>query len=94
MLRCGEHTRELRGSDRETTSNRMQLLAAIEGLRTLKVSCPPSERLSILKERNNAVPYEMETNGWVRADGEPVLNQDLRDQLDRIAQKHEIQWEP
>ena len=32
-------------------------------------------------------------NGWVRADGGPVLNQDLWDQLDQIAQNHEIKWE-
>lgn len=32
-------------------------------------------------------------NGWVKRNGEPVLNQDLWDQLDQLAQKHEIQWE-
>ncbi len=39
ILRCGEQTRELSGGDHETTSNRMELMAAIEGLRALKAPC-------------------------------------------------------
>jgi ribonuclease HI len=39
ILRSGDQTRELSGSDQETTSNRMELMAAIEGLRALKVPC-------------------------------------------------------
>ncbi|TAM79603.1 MAG: ribonuclease HI [Acidobacteria bacterium] len=39
ILRCGNEARELSGSNGETTSNRMELMAAIEGLRALKAPC-------------------------------------------------------
>jgi ribonuclease HI len=95
ILRSGEHTRELSGSDQETTSNRMELMAAIEGLRALKVSC--RVRLvsdsQYLKKGITELLSRWKSNGWVKSNGEPVLNQDLWDQLDQIAQKHEIQWE-
>ena len=95
ILRSGEHTRELSGSDQETTSNRMELMAAIEGLRALKVSC----RVRLVSDSQylkNGITMFLpgwKVNGWVKSNGEPVLNQDLWDQLDQIAQKHEIQWE-
>ena len=95
ILRSGEHTRELSGSDQEATSNRMELMAAIEGLRALKVSC--RVRLvsdsQYLKKGITELLSRWKSNGWVKSNGEPVLNQDLWDQLDQIAQKHEIQWE-
>ena len=39
VLRCGDQVRELSGSNEDTTSNRMELMAAIEGLRALKAPC-------------------------------------------------------
>jgi ribonuclease HI len=39
ILRCGNQEREVSGSNQDTTSNRMELMAAIEGLRALKTSC-------------------------------------------------------
>ncbi len=95
VLRCGEQARELSGSDQETTSNRMELMAAIEGLRALKVSC--RVRLvsdsQYLKKGITEFVHRWKSNGWVKSNGEPVLNQDLWDQLDQIARKHEIRWE-
>jgi ribonuclease HI len=39
ILRCGERERVLQGSTPDTTNNRMELVAAIEGLRALKRAC-------------------------------------------------------
>jgi len=95
ILRTGEHTRELSGADPETTSNRMELMAAIEGLRALKA--PSRVRLvsdsMYLKKGITEFLPRWKSSGWVKSNGEPVLNQDLWDQLDQIAQKHEIRWE-
>ena len=95
VLRCGEQTRELSGSDKETTSNRMELMAAIEGLRTLKAPCRVrlvSDSQYLKKGISEFLP-RWKSNGWIKSNGEPVLNQDLWDQLDQIAQKHDIRWE-
>ena len=95
ILRCGNQERELSGSDQETTSNRMELMAAIEGLRALKAPCRVhlvSDSQYLKKGISQFLP-KWKANGWLKCNGEPVLNQDLWDQLDQIAQKHEIQWE-
>lgn len=95
ILRSGEQTRELSGSDPETTSNRMELMAAIEGLRALKVSCRVrlvSDSQYLKKGITEFLP-RWKSNSWLKSNGEPVLNQDLWDQLDQIGQKHEIKWE-
>lgn len=95
LLRCGNATRELSGGIQDTTSNRMELMAAIEGLRALKTSC--SIRLvsdsQYLKQGITKYLPRWKSRGWVKSNGEPVLNQDLWDQLDQLVQKHEIQWE-
>lgn len=95
LLRCGNVKRELSGGIQDTTSNRMELMAAIEGLRALKASC--SIRLvsdsQYLKQGITKYLPRWKSRGWVKSNGEPVLNQDLWDQLDQLAQKHEIQWE-
>ena len=52
ILRCGEHERALQGGVADTTNNRMELIAAIEGLRALKLRvCTPG---------NHRVPSEVE----------------------------------
>ena len=79
ILRCGEQMRELSGGDQETTSNRMELMAAIEGLRVLKVPCRVrlvSDSQYLKKAITTYLP-KWRSNGWVKSDGEPVLNQGL-----------------
>jgi ribonuclease HI len=95
ILRCGDATRELSGGIQDATSNRTELMAAIEALRALKTSC--HVRLisdsQYLKQGISQFLPRWKSNGWIKSNGEPVLNQDLWDQLDQLAQKHEIQWE-
>ncbi len=95
ILRCGEQIRELSGGVQETTSNRIELMAAIEGLRALKAPCRVrlvSDSQYLKKGITTYLP-KWRANGWVKSNGEPVLNQDLWDQLDQIGQGHEIHWE-
>lgn len=95
LLRRGNATRELSGGIQDTTSNRMELMAAIEALRALKTPC--SIRLvsdsQYLKQGISKYLPRWKSRGWVKSNGEAVLNQDLWDQLDQLAQKHQIQWE-
>ncbi len=95
ILRCGDQQRELSGSDQDTTSNRMELMAAIEGLRALRVPARVrlvSDSMYLKKGITEFLP-RWKANGWVKRNGEPVMNQDLWDQLDQLAQKHMIEWE-
>ena len=95
VLRSGDREKELVGSHPETTSNRMELTAAIEGLRALRAPCRVrlvTDSQYVKKGITEHLP-NWRSNGWRKANGEPVLNQDLWDQLDQISQKHEIHWE-
>ena len=95
ILRCENQEREMSGSHDDTTSNRMELMAAIEALRALKTPCHVrlvSDSMYLKKGISEHLP-KWKANSWIKANGEPVLNQDLWDQLDQLAQKHEIQWE-
>jgi ribonuclease HI len=95
VLRSGDRQKEVVGSHPKTTSNRMELTAAIEGLRALRVRC--HVRLvsdsQYLKKGITEHLAKWRSNGWHKSNGDPVLNQDLWDQLDQIAQKHDIGWE-
>jgi ribonuclease HI len=95
MLRGCDREKELVGSHPDTTSNRMELTAAIEGLRALRARC----RVRLVTDSQYAKKGITEhlskwrSNGFRKSNGDPVLNQDLWDQLDQVSQKHEIHWE-
>ena len=95
ILRSAVHEKELVGSHPETTSNRMELTAAIEGLRALRAPCRVrlASDSQYLKRGVTKFLPKWKANGFRKSNGEPVLNQDLWGQLDQIARRHEIQWE-
>jgi ribonuclease HI len=73
----------------------MELTAAIEGLRALRAPCRVrlvTDSQYVKKGTTEYLP-KWRSNGWRKANGEPVLNQDLWDQLDQVSQGHEIHWE-
>ena len=77
------------------TSNRMELTAAIEGLRALRAACRVrllTDSQYLKKGITEHLP-RWRSNGWRKSNGDPVLNQDLWDQLDQVSQRHEIRWE-
>ena len=85
ILGSSGREKQVVGSHPETTSNRMELTAAIEGLRALRAPC----RIRLVTEH---LP-KWRSNGFRTSNGDPVLKQDLWDQLDQVSQKHEIHWE-
>ncbi len=94
LLRYGSKEKELWGGELLTTNNRMELLAAIEGLKALTRACEV-----VLTTDSNYVKQGMEQwlagwkrNGWRTASKEPVKNQDLWQQLDAQVQRHQIEW--
>lgn len=94
ILRFGEHTRELYGSDPHTTNNRMELTAAIEGLRRLKETCSVEIITDSEYVKNGITKWILgwKQRGWKTAEKKPVLNQDLWVQLDELVAAHKTQW--
>jgi ribonuclease HI len=94
ILRYGEHKRELFGCEPHTTNNRMEITAAIEGLKRLKENCS----IEIITDSNylkNGITtwvHGWKRNGWKTADKKPVVNQDLWILLDDLVTSHRINW--
>jgi ribonuclease HI len=94
ILRMGEKERELSGGDRATTNNRMELMAAIQGLETLKRPC--HVRLftdsTYVKDGVTKWIHGWKKNGWKTADKKPVKNAELWQRLDAALGTHKVSW--
>lgn len=94
ILRCGQHERVLQGGMADTTNNRMELTAAIEGLRALK----RASQVTILTDseyvRRGITEYlpRWKTNGCRTSTGKAVVNQDLWEELEELSSYHEVAW--
>lgn len=94
LIRYNDHEKQLYGAEKYTTNNRMELMAAIEGLKALKEACDISVttdsqyvRLGITEWLTN-----WKKRNWKTADKKPVKNQDLWEQLDYEVSRHHIAW--
>jgi ribonuclease HI len=94
LLRSGEHCRELRGADPETTNNRMELQAAIEALKALKEPCHVALTTDSVYVRDGITKWlaNWERNGWKTAAKKPVKNKDLWQALASEVTRHEVSW--
>jgi ribonuclease HI len=95
ILRFGEHKREVFGFEPHTTNNRMELTAAIEGLRLLKETCSVEvvTDSNYLKNGITSWIHGWKRNGWKTADKKPVVNKDLWMDLDQLVAHHTVKWE-
>jgi ribonuclease HI len=87
--------REFSGSEKQTTNGRMELRAAIEGLRRLKEPCRVSVECDsqyVVKAFNDNWIEAWQGRGWRKADRQPVLNRDLWEELLAEVAKHEVRW--
>ncbi|MFY9180111.1 MAG: ribonuclease HI [Venatoribacter sp.] len=94
LLRYGQHEKELWGGESNTTNNRMELTAAIEGLKALTRSCDVklTTDSQYVKQGINSWLAGWKRNGWRTAAKEPVKNQELWQELDAQCQRHNIEW--
>jgi ribonuclease HI len=94
LLKSDKSEKELSGAERATTNNRMELTAVIRALEALKR--PVQARLYTDSEyvRRGITEWlpAWKSRGWRTADRQPVKNQDLWQQLDELAARHEIEW--
>jgi ribonuclease HI len=95
LLRYGGHERLVSGGSPDTTNNRMELQAAIGALESLKRSAAvtlSTDSQYVQRGITEWVP-RWKRNGWRTADGKPVKNQDLWQQLDALVASHRVSWQ-
>ncbi|MFN3918666.1 MAG: ribonuclease HI [Methylohalobius sp.] len=95
LLRCRGRERELSGAEPNTTNNRMELMAAIAALETLKRPCRvvlSTDSLYLKQGVTAWLPNWIKRN-WKTAAGKPIKNLDLWQRLCAAMARHHIQWE-
>ncbi|MDA8865988.1 ribonuclease HI [Porticoccaceae bacterium] len=95
LLRYGDNERSLWGGEPDTTNNRMELMAVIQGLLALQRSCEvqvTSDSTYVLKGIQEWMP-NWKKKGWKTAAKKPVKNADLWKQLDELVVLHSIDWQ-
>ena len=95
IIRSGGHEKEISGGENPTTNNRMELTAAIRALEALKRPC----RVKLATDSRYVMDgltkwiHGWKRKGWRTADGKPVKNADLWQELVAASTPHRIEWE-
>jgi ribonuclease HI len=87
--------REISGFEPHTTNQRMELKAAIEGLKTLKYPCSVqlySDSAYLVNAFRQNWLGNWLGNGWLNSQKKPVENRDLWEELLRLANIHQVEW--
>tara|TARA_B100000925_G_C21695710_1_gene340170 strand:- start:54 stop:485 length:432 start_codon:yes stop_codon:yes gene_type:complete len=95
LMSYKEEVKELYGGEVDTTNNKMELRAVIEGLNTLKEPCSVKvfTDSKYVMEGINSWIHNWKKNNWKTANKKDVKNKDLWIQLDKLVSKHNISWE-
>lgn len=94
VLRYGDVLKTLHGGERDTTNNRMELMAAIQGLKALKRACDVELYTDSQYVRKGITEWmaNWKKNGWKTAARKPVKNDDLWRALDDQVGRHAVNW--
>ena len=94
LLRYSGVEREVYGGELDTTNNRMELQAAIEGLKALTKRCKVTLTTDSVYVKNGITLWleGWKKKGWKTAARKPVKNVDLWQALDEQNQRHEVEW--
>ncbi|MFL6717871.1 MAG: ribonuclease HI [Burkholderiaceae bacterium] len=93
-LKTGEHEKEICGGERNTTNNRMELMAVIEALGALSRPCNVvlhTDSQYVQKGISEWI-HGWKKRGWKTAAKEPVKNADLWQALDAAQARHQVEW--
>lgn len=93
VLMFGDKYKEISGATIDTTNNRMELSAAIQALKALKVPCKAilqTDSAYLADPFNKGWISKWQTNGWCKSDKKPIENQDLWEELIALTGTHEV----
>ena len=94
LLLYNGHEKEICGGERETTNNRMELMAAIQALEALKQPSQVRLHTDSVYVRDGITQWieRWKRNGWRTAAKKPVKNVDLWQRLEHAADRHDLEW--
>ncbi|PPR10543.1 MAG: Ribonuclease HI [Alphaproteobacteria bacterium MarineAlpha11_Bin1] len=94
ILRWNDTDKELKGGERETTNNRMELMAAIQALETLTrpVKADLYTDSTYVQKGITEWIHSWKKRGWKTSAKKPVKNEDLWRRLDEAIARHNITW--
>ncbi len=94
ILRWRSTEKELSGGEKETTNNRMELMAAIASLESLKrpVKARVHTDRQYVKDGITKWITKCKKHGWRTAARKPVKNTDLWQRLEEAADAHDVEW--
>ena len=95
QIRLGKDVKEIYGGEKDTTNNRMELLAAIKGLEQLEKSSKVKifTDSQYLKNGITEWIHSWKVNQWKGANKKIIKNVDLWKKLDSVIESHTIEWE-
>ena len=94
ILRAKGTEKELSGAEKDTTNNRMEMMAVIVGLEVLQRACQvkiTTDSQYVMKGMMEWLPGWKKRN-WMTAGRKTVKNVDLWQELDRLVSIHEVHW--
>jgi len=94
VLRWRGHERELKGGEADTTNNRMEMMAAIQALESLKRPSRVRVHTDSTYLRNGITQWihAWKAKGWKTANKKPVKNIDLWQRLEAAIERHDVEW--
>lgn len=95
VLMSGKHRKELSAGFRLTTNNRMEMMAAIAGLETLKFQCAVtlySDSKYVVDAVTKGWAQRWRTNGWKRNKKDKAINPDLWGRLLDLCDRHQVNF--
>ncbi len=94
VMRYGDFEKQLFGGEQNTTNNRMELMAAIQGLEALNRPCKVVLTTDSQYVRQGITQWinGWKRKGWKNSQNKPVKNAELWQRLEKAAAKHEVEW--
>ena len=95
ILRYGEYEKEFSGGEADTTNNRMEMTAVIEGLKKLKEPCSvtvTTDSKYVVDSVTKKWVYSWKKKNWKKSDGKMALNIDLWEEMLKLLEIHEVEF--
>lgn len=87
--------KEISGAEKETTNNKMEIMAVVKGLELLKESCNVtvySDSAYVVNSINNGWVYSWKKNNWIKGDKQKAKNIDLWETLLTLINMHDVKF--